>query len=107
MGRVRMNSTLSRRDVLRTVAAAGCLVALPEPAPAGLRRLSRIERRSGWVSGEMTGAQALVETLQLEGAECVFGIPGAQSNELWDTMKSKRLAYLLATHEFSAACMAD
>jgi acetolactate synthase-1/2/3 large subunit len=55
----------------------------------------------------MTGAKALVETLIQEGAECVFGIPGAQENELWDTMKSRGLGYLLVTHEFSAACMAD
>src|SRR5439155_14624581 len=101
---VRMNPTLSRRDVLKTMAAAGCLAALPDSAPAGLRRAAK---QGGWVSGHMTGAQAMVETLQLEGTECVFGIPGAQNNELWDTMKSKRLPYLLATHEFSAACMAD
>src|SRR5258708_2025665 len=55
----------------------------------------------------MTGAAALVETLQKEGVECVYGIPGAQDNELWDTMKTKGLPYLLVTHEFSAACMAD
>jgi acetolactate synthase-1/2/3 large subunit len=55
----------------------------------------------------MTGAEALVETLLQEETECVFGIPGAQQNELWDTMKSKHLGYLLVTHEFSAAVMAD
>src|SRR5262249_61430704 len=55
----------------------------------------------------MTGAQALVETLLQEGTECVYGIPGAQENELWDVMKSKHLGYMLVTHEFSAAAMAD
>jgi acetolactate synthase-1/2/3 large subunit len=55
----------------------------------------------------MTGAAALVETLLQEGTQCVFGIPGAQENELWDTMKTKGLCYLLVTHEFSAAAMAD
>jgi acetolactate synthase-1/2/3 large subunit len=55
----------------------------------------------------MTGAKALVETLIQEGTECVFGIPGAQENELWDTLKTRGLGYLLVTHEFSAACMAD
>jgi acetolactate synthase-1/2/3 large subunit len=55
----------------------------------------------------MSGAQALVTALQLEGVGCVFGIPGAQENELWDTFKQKGLPYLLVTHEFSAACMAD
>src|SRR5207249_2244325 len=64
-------------------------------------------QRAGEVSGHMTGARALVETLIQEGVDCVFGIPGAQENELWDTMKSKGLPYLLVTHEFSAACMAD
>ena len=31
----------------------------------------------------------------------------AQENELWDSMKSKGLPYLLCTHEFSASAMAD
>src|SRR5206468_1198042 len=52
-------------------------------------------------------AEAVVETLQKEGADVVFGIPGAQENELWDAMKSKGLPYLLVTHEFSASSMAD
>src|SRR5437763_7244421 len=55
----------------------------------------------------MTGAQALVETLLAEGTCCVFGIRGAQEDELWDVMKTKNLPYLLVTHEFSAATMAD
>lgn len=92
-----------RRDLLRLV-SAGALASLPEPAQAGpiLQR-----RLPGWVRGRMTGAAAVVETLQAEGVECVYGIPGAQQNELWDTMKEKRLPYLLVTHEFSAAAMAD
>jgi acetolactate synthase-1/2/3 large subunit len=61
----------------------------------------------GAVSGLMTGAKALVETLIQEGADCVFGIPGAQENEVWDAMKSRGLGYLLVTHEYSAAAMAD
>jgi acetolactate synthase-1/2/3 large subunit len=55
----------------------------------------------------MTGAKALVETLIAEGTTCVFGIPGAQQNEIWDVMKSLGLDYVLVTHEFSAAAMAD
>ena len=48
-----------------------------------------------------------MDALLSEGVPCVFGIPGAQENELWDEMKSRGLGYLLVTHEFSAACMAD
>ncbi len=100
-----MTIPLSRRELLQTV-AAGTLVALPRAfAPAaGLRHTST---EAGCVTGEKTGAQALVEALQLEGTCVVFGIPGAQDNELWDTMKSRGLRYLLVTHEFSAAAMAD
>src|SRR5262249_47625833 len=62
---------------------------------------------SGTVAGHLTGARALVEALKAEGTLCVFGIPGAQENELWDEFKSRQLPYQLVTHEFSAACMAD
>ena len=55
----------------------------------------------------MTGAQALSRRCSPRASACVFGIPGAQENELWDTFKEKHVPYLLVTHEFSAACMAD
>jgi acetolactate synthase-1/2/3 large subunit len=95
-----MTTSISRRTLLKTM-AAGCVAATAssDAEAAG--------SPPGTVSGEKTGARALVETLQTEGTECVFGIPGAQENELWDEMKSRQLPYLLVTHEFSAACMAD
>src|SRR5712671_111873 len=102
-----MSPPFSRRDLLKSVLAP-CLVPLvgePPVASAGHRLLHRTE--PGTVAGLMTGAKALVETLLQEGTECVFGIPGAQENELWDTFKTCGLGYLLVTHEFSAACMAD
>jgi acetolactate synthase-1/2/3 large subunit len=91
---------LTRRDALKT-AAVGALAATLVPADATGRT------HDGWVRGHMTGARALVETLLAEGTQCVFGIPGAQENELWDEMKSRNLPYMLVTHENSAACMAD
>jgi acetolactate synthase-1/2/3 large subunit len=99
-----MTAELSRRDLFKVAAAGTFLTAastfLPEEAQARVRH-------DGVVAGHLTGAQALVEALLAEGTGCVFGIPGAQENELWDTMKSRGLGYLLVTHEFSAACMAD
>lgn len=101
-----MDFSLSRRDLLKVAAVSAVLpfqakldaaADLPAPTPAP----------DGWVLGKMTGAQALVEALIQEGTQCVFGIPGAQENELWDVMKSKGLPYLLVTHEFSAATAAD
>src|SRR5437879_3175690 len=101
-----MSVSLSRRQLLKSLTVP-CLASLAAatPAQAGHRLVHRHD--SGAVSGLMTGARALVETLICEGAECVYGIPGAQENELWDTMKSRGLGYLLVTHEFSAAAMAD
>ncbi|MCS7020623.1 MAG: thiamine pyrophosphate-binding protein [Gemmataceae bacterium] len=89
-----------------TVGGTGWAVAGTSWAAGPLTRL-RQRRHPDWVVGRMSGAEALVSALQLEGVGCVFGIPGAQENELWDTFKQKGLPYLLVAHEFSAACMAD
>ena len=103
-----MFPALSRREMFKVVAAGALASALPGAASAGpLRRILHEKDDDGTVAGHMTGATALVETLLKEGVECVFGIPGAQDNELWDAMKTRGLPYLLVTHEFSAACMAD
>jgi acetolactate synthase-1/2/3 large subunit len=95
-----MTPPISRRTALK-VAAAGALASLPVPVPV------EAAAPPGWVAGCMSGARALVEALLVEGAPCVFGIPGAQENELWDEFKARHLPYLLATHEMSAAYMAD
>jgi acetolactate synthase-1/2/3 large subunit len=95
---------ISRRTALKAV-AAGALAALPVARPSAAQAKQAAD--NGWVSGKLSGAAALVEALRTEGVGCVFGIPGAQENELWDEMKSRHLPYLLVTHEFSAACMAD
>ena len=97
-----MKLPMTRRTVLKALAAQ-CVATLP----ALTARADARPADAGVVSGKMTGARALVETLLAEGTGCVFGIPGAQENELWDEMKSRLLPYLLVTHEFSAACMAD
>ena len=100
-----MFDSLSRRDLLQVAAVGLAAASLPGTAGAGVLR--RVRHDDGVISGHMTGAAALVEALQRDGVECVYGIPGAQDNELWDTMKAKGLPYLLVTHESSAACMAD
>src|SRR5258705_5176268 len=97
-----MPMTITRRDLLKVagVSAAYLTASAAQPQEA-------IPAPSRAVVGQMSGADALVETLLAEGCDCVFGIPGAQENEIWDSLKTKRLPYLLTTHEFSAATMAD
>jgi acetolactate synthase-1/2/3 large subunit len=96
---------ISRRNLLKASTFAAGYFASVGTSHAQLRE--RLHSPRGWVDGHMSGADALVETLIAEGTDCVFGIPGAQENEIWDAMKTKRLPYLLTTHEFSAATMAD
>src|SRR5688500_14193273 len=98
-----MTQPMTRRDALKTMASAGAATVTVGAVPA----VARHRAPPGWVAGQLTGAEALVDTLLAEEVDCVFGIPGAQQNELWDTFKTKRLRYLLCTHEFSAATMAD
>ncbi len=90
----------TRRLALQALGAAATLPAIQGQA------LGK-PRPDGGIRGKMSGARALVETLITEGVGCVYGIPGAQENEFWDAMKQAGLPYLLSTHEFSAACMAD
>ena len=96
-----MDWAIDRRGLF----AVGAAVAAALPAVA--RPLDAARRKPGWVTGKLTGAQAVAETLLAEGTGCVFGIPGAQENELWDEFQSRRVPYLLSSHEFGAACMAD
>jgi acetolactate synthase I/II/III large subunit len=101
-----MDFSFSRRGLFQGTAAAGGALAASALRGGPIKHI-QAARHPGWVFGHMTGAEALVEALITEGVGCVYGIPGAQENELWDTLKDKGLPYLLVTHEFSAACMAD
>src|SRR5262249_35822076 len=88
--------------MLQATAAAGCLAALP----TGEAEASALAP-PGWIIGPRSGARALADVLRIEGVRCVFGIPGAQENELWDEFKARGVPYLLVAHEQSAAYMAD
>src|SRR5437588_776181 len=98
-----VSSQLNRREVLGACGAAGAAAVAIASAPGATARGDHVEvgrfvRRAG-VRGKMTGAQAVAAALSCEGVPCVFGIPGAQNNELWDALKARRVPYLLVTHE--------
>ena len=104
-----MFPNLNRREalgVLGAMGAAATVAAGTSPVRAGHVEVGRYVRRLG-VQGRMTGAQAAAAALCCEGVPCVFGVPGAQNNELWDAMKARRVPYLLVTNEASASVMAD
>lgn len=100
-----MTERIGRRAFLKVAVGQGVAVAATETGHAGQPVLA--DPSQAWVTGKMSGAQALAMALIVEGTDCVFGIPGAQLNELWDAFKQKGVPYLLVTHEFSASAMAD
>jgi acetolactate synthase I/II/III large subunit len=104
---IMLDLAISRRGLIQGAAIVGSAVALTRSGLA--KPLDRIRKSNaaGAVVGRLTGAQAVAESLVQEGVGCVFGIPGAQENELWDEFKARGVPYLLVTHEFSAAAMAD
>ena len=57
---------------------------------------------------KMTGAQALLEALKIEGVETIFGYPGGVVLPLYDTLFfDKRIKHVLVRHEQGAAHAAD
>ncbi len=98
---------LNRREVFGACGAIGAAALGPVPPARGDHvELGRYVRRAG-VQGKMTGAQAVAASLSCEGVPCLFGVPGAQNNELWDALKARGVPYMLVANEFSASIMAD
>lgn len=108
-----MDLNLSRREALGVLGVVGA-IATASQTPLGCVgdvkadhvEVRRFVARAG-VQGKMTGAQAAASALACEGVRCVFGVPGAQNNELWDAFKARRVPYLLVTNEQSSSVMAD
>ncbi|MHB9131041.1 MAG: biosynthetic-type acetolactate synthase large subunit [Armatimonadota bacterium] len=58
-------------------------------------------------SVRMSGAQALIEGLQREGVEIIFGYPGGVLLPLYDALYHASLRHILVRHEQGAAHAAD
>src|ERR671930_2574142 len=56
---------------------------------------------------EMTGAKALIQSLEKEGVDVVFGLPGGANLPIYDALVDANLRHILVRHEQSAAHMAD
>ncbi|MGZ4787546.1 MAG: thiamine pyrophosphate-binding protein [Terriglobales bacterium] len=53
-----------------------------------------------------TGAQLIVDALELGNVRCVFGLPGTQNVELFEALRQSGVRTVVATNELSAAFMA-
>ncbi|GFP40140.1 thiamine pyrophosphate-binding protein, partial [Candidatus Hakubella thermalkaliphila] len=57
---------------------------------------------------KMTGAEALIRALEIEGVEFIFGYPGGATLPIYDVLfDSKQIRHILVRHEQCAAHAAD
>lgn len=56
---------------------------------------------------KLSGAQALIDSLQREGVEVIFGLPGGSILPIYDVLYESNIRHILVKHEQSAAHMAD
>jgi acetolactate synthase-1/2/3 large subunit len=59
------------------------------------------------VTAATTGSEQICEALLRAGIECAFGLPGTQNVALYEALRTSRLRSVVATHELSAAMMAN
>ncbi len=59
------------------------------------------------MSTQETAARLLVRTLEAEGVEYVFGIPGEENIHFVDALNDSSIRYVLVRHEQAAAFMAE
>ena len=81
----------------------------PRPATAAAKGAPRgLGSRTAKQGLEMTGAQAVVASLEAEGVRLVFGYPGGQAIKIYDALyDSDQITHVLARHEQGAVHEAD
>ena len=56
---------------------------------------------------QMTGAQALIKSLEMEGTEVMFGLPGGAILPVYDPLIDSSIRHILVRHEQGAGHMAE
>ena len=93
------------------------------PAQAGSNTVAdKVARRARAIEGRpfgpgsrtehegrtMTGARAIIASLEAEGVDTIFGYPGGQAIKIYDALyDSPKIRHVLARHEQAATHMAD
>src|ERR1700719_2622730 len=57
-------------------------------------------------TGSQSGAELLVKSLEKQGVEYVFGIPGAKIDKVFDTLSDSKIKTIVCRHEQNAAFIA-
>src|SRR5208282_5498571 len=56
---------------------------------------------------ELTGAQALIKSLEMQGVEVIFGLPGGAILPVFDPIIDSAIRHILVRHEQGAGHMAE
>ncbi|MEW6189376.1 MAG: biosynthetic-type acetolactate synthase large subunit [Actinomycetota bacterium] len=56
---------------------------------------------------KLTGAQAIVKSLEKEGVKVIFGIPGGATLPIYDALRESKIKHILMRHEQVAAHASD
>ena len=56
---------------------------------------------------KITGAEAIIKALELEGTDTIFGYPGAAISPFYDALLNSRIRHILTRHEQGAAHAAN
>src|SRR5258705_7469019 len=56
---------------------------------------------------QLTGAQALIKSLEMEGTEVMFGLPGGAILPVYDPLLESCIRHILVRHEQGAGHMAE
>ena len=56
---------------------------------------------------KLTGAQALIKSLEMEGVEVMFGLPGGAILPVYDPLIDSSIRHILVRHEQGAGHMAE
>ena len=56
---------------------------------------------------KLTGAQALIKSLEMEGVEVMFGLPGGAILPVYDPLIESSIRHILVRHEQGAGHMAE
>src|SRR5258708_9267954 len=78
----------------------------PEGRSAPGSRRGSGEGGGGEAMSTPTGADVLVKSLEAQGVEYVFGIPGAKIDKVFDTLLDSRIKTVVCRHEQNAAFIA-
>ena len=63
--------------------------------------------RSNMTSGMKKGSEIIIEVLQEEGVDVIFGFPGGQIIPFYDALYQSPIRHILTRHEQGAAHAAD